>query len=466
MSKEAAKLLPEYMLSSQLIDLRNAKYDEFRIDEQRNKIFDKQSRGLTIEEDLKGYVRGKDEYLGQIEQLLIDTKKSVSEMDTSNPYVAQRMDNYVNYLTILKGRQNQRYIDFLDMSIKDYRADIDQSINMYNRDLETVNKLITDESALTTEAHTNIKNMLTEMYDNIESREDRQWTLDSREIQRAEATRNVTLDELNRQLLKKEVDGYGIESDPVSPATFDKFKTFFGSEDADGNFVFDTHNLFEVLNTANVTEQNEASVKAAFYQLVGRNIYSNASTGNVSGSDLEKFKDSIRASGGVLMKIGEQTFSVNDMANSMTTEEYNAMTDEEKDEFEVKSYNSEMKNKIELNLRKGIEAYLTSSDDKIKELRAAIEDLSLINEGWFTSNWSRDKYVKKNEGLGEFSGYLYDYVEGHIGMSDEINKENEKLGGKKMPPATWSSSEEYLSALSDEDLIYELSDKITDYLIY
>lgn len=454
MSEEAAKLLPEYMLSSQLIDLRNVRYDEFRIDEQRNKIFDKQARGLTIEDDLRGYVRGKDEYLGQVDKLLFDTRKSVSEMDTSNPYVAERMGNYVNYLTILKGRQNQRYIDFLDMSIRDHRADIDQSINMYNRDLETVNKLISDEAALTTEAHTNIKDMLTEMYDNIEAREDRQWTLDAREIQRTEAQNKIITDGLNQRLLNLKISGYGVETDPVSPSTFDKFKTFFGSEAEDGTFVFDTHDPFEVMETANVTQQNAASVLTAFYQSMGRNVYSNASTGNVSRSDLNKFKNTISSRGGVFMDIDGNPVSV----NNITAEQYETMTDEQKVEYEIKNNNSQMKDKLEINLRKGIEEYLTSSEEKIKEVRNAINDLSQIEGNWpyAWGKWDKNKFVKKNEGLGELSGFLYDYATKTTNLASEIE-------GKK---TSILEVKELYDQFSDEDLPYYLSSDLAGYLMY
>jgi len=451
MSKESAKLLPEYMLSSQLIDLRNARYDEFRIDEQRNKILDKQNRGLTYEDDLKTHVRGRDKYLGQIEKLLTDTKKSISEMDTSNPYVAQRMENYVNYLTILKGRQNQRYIDFIDMSMRDFRADINQSTNMYNRDLETVNKLITDESALTSEAHTNIKNMLTEMYNNIEAREDRQWKLDSRKIDRAKAQRSVITDGLNQKLLQLKINGYGVESDPVSPSTYDKFKIFFGSEDDEGNFKFDTYNPAEVLNTADVTQQNRGSVLTAFYQQMGRDIYSNASTGNISKSNLEKFKNTIRMNGGMKINVNGTDISINDLSD----EQLSSLTEEQTNEVLAKSNNVLMKNKLELNLRKGIEEYLTSSEDKIKEIRAAIEDLSRMESGW-GRNWSRDKYIKKNEDLGELAGTLYDYAKATVNLTSEQEKR----------AASPTELEEFYLSVPSEDLPYYIATDLSDYIMY
>ena len=194
MSPEAARLLPEAFLQTQLIDLENARRDEFKIDEQRDSLFQKQQRGLTIESDLKSYVRGKDKYLGQIDKLLDETNERIVNMDTSNPYVAERMKNYTNYLTILKGRQNQRYIDFLDTSIDFHKADIKQSEAFYDRSLEEVNRLITQDKATTTEWHGTVKTMLKDLYDNIEYREDRQMEIEEHGWKRAEAAADIIED--------------------------------------------------------------------------------------------------------------------------------------------------------------------------------------------------------------------------------------------------------------------------------
>ena len=194
MSPEAAKLLPEAFLQTQLIDLENARRDEFKIDEQRDNLFQKQLRGLTIEGDLKSYVRGKDKYLGQVDKLLDETNERIVKMDTSNPYVAERMKNYTNYLTILKGRQNQRYIDFLDTSIDFHKADIKQSEAFYDRSLEEVTRLINQDETTTTEWHGTIKTMLKDLYDNIEYREDRQMELEEHEWKKAEAAADIVED--------------------------------------------------------------------------------------------------------------------------------------------------------------------------------------------------------------------------------------------------------------------------------
>lgn len=196
MSPEAAKLLPEAFLQTQLIDLENARRDEFKIDEQRDSLLQKQLRGLTIESDLKSYIRGKDKYLGQVDKLLDETNERIVNMDTSNPYVAERMKNYTNYLTILKGRQNQRYVDFLNTSIDFHKADIEQSEAFYDRSLEEVNKLITQDKATTTEWHGMIKTMLKDLYDNIEYREDRQMKIEEHEWKKAEAAADILEDSM------------------------------------------------------------------------------------------------------------------------------------------------------------------------------------------------------------------------------------------------------------------------------
>lgn len=59
------------------------------------------------------YIKGKDEYLGHLDGMIDKTKDYIlsQKVDMSNPYVANRMQNYMNYLGTLRGKQNQRYID-------------------------------------------------------------------------------------------------------------------------------------------------------------------------------------------------------------------------------------------------------------------------------------------------------------------------------------------------------------------
>lgn len=172
--KEALKYFPkDGSLASHLIDLRNLTEDKYRLDEMLYGIEQKALSGANLEDNVSAYIRGKDEYLTEIDRLIFDTNEQVAEMDTSNPYVAQRMSNYQNYLTILKGRQNQRYIDFLDMSLNQHNSELERLQSVYDRASTEAEKQFTDIKALTVERYAEVQALLTDMADTVSQKEDK-----------------------------------------------------------------------------------------------------------------------------------------------------------------------------------------------------------------------------------------------------------------------------------------------------
>jgi hypothetical protein len=67
------------------------------------------------------YIKGKDEYLNAINKLLDDTLTKMAYTDTSNPYVAQRWRNYLDYLYTLRDGQISRYNDIARICTDDIK---------------------------------------------------------------------------------------------------------------------------------------------------------------------------------------------------------------------------------------------------------------------------------------------------------------------------------------------------------
>lgn len=67
------------------------------------------------------YIKGKDEYLSAINKLLDDTLTKMAYTDTSNPYVAQRWRNYLDYLYALRDIQISRYNDIARICTDDIK---------------------------------------------------------------------------------------------------------------------------------------------------------------------------------------------------------------------------------------------------------------------------------------------------------------------------------------------------------
>ncbi|MFH1151643.1 MAG: hypothetical protein V1788_00795 [Nanoarchaeota archaeon] len=194
-----ANIIPDVFLQDTKDRLASALNKEYSIDLLRDDLTAKVNAGLTVEQDFTSYIRGKDEYLKKIDDLLDDANMKIANMDTSNPYVAQRCKYYTNYLTILKGRQNQRYIDFLDLGIKQWNAEITQEQNLYNSNYAKYKLALESKVGTATEWDKMIRDMLGEMYDSIEKMEDRQIKIESAERDKIKDNTSIALDILKLQ---------------------------------------------------------------------------------------------------------------------------------------------------------------------------------------------------------------------------------------------------------------------------
>jgi len=75
-----------------------------------------------ISQECIDYISGKDQHLGDINQLLDKALGGRAYMDTSNPYVSQRMDNYVDYLNTLRSNQTERYYNLAKICTDDLKS--------------------------------------------------------------------------------------------------------------------------------------------------------------------------------------------------------------------------------------------------------------------------------------------------------------------------------------------------------
>jgi hypothetical protein len=407
--KEQAASLPEGLLSEQLNDLRDSVDKKYKIEDQLDKLFDLQQRDLTIEDDFKSYIRGKDEYLGDIDKLLDGAETKIANMDTSNPYVAQRMQMYVNYLTILQGRQNKRYIDFLDSGITKHKNDMDSATNVYNRSIEQANKEYQEIGTVTAESYNMMKTMLEDIYNNIESREDRQIKLDEWETKKSDAVLDSAYKMLRNQKIEAEIYGVGVNKE-VNASTAKMFRDMYSrGENDDGTINFSIYDPGSIRNSASLAGQNEDYAVNAFMDDMGYTVFK--STENGSLNQFERFKKSM------VQDLGSKIVDVDKLTEAEQAE-YNKFSEEEKAIFEASNNENlndfvRMHTKLQKNVQEGIKDYFSSTEDKIKELRMAIDDLGKKEGGWF--GWgkiSRENFMKSHGGpLGDYANILFNVTE-------------------------------------------------------
>lgn len=153
-------------LSGQLQNLQENLKKEYNLDSLQSRVMQSLNDGMTITDDVTSYIRGKDEFLNSVDKMLDKAKTQfLNSSMRSDPFYKQSMQQYTGYLTTLKGRQTQRYVDFLNSSINYHNAQATQLQNAYNSAAQQVNEAFKWQSAITTEQYNSIKEMIATMYD-------------------------------------------------------------------------------------------------------------------------------------------------------------------------------------------------------------------------------------------------------------------------------------------------------------
>lgn len=139
-------------LAGQINDLEARIREQKGIDQLEAQMRQVKARGLTLVPTLKEYITGRDVYLNKVDQMLKDTQAKMIKMDLGNPMIANMMNQYTNYLSILKGRQNQRYVDFLNTSITEHnneatllQSQYESAVSQYEREVQRGGALLTED---------------------------------------------------------------------------------------------------------------------------------------------------------------------------------------------------------------------------------------------------------------------------------------------------------------------------------
>lgn len=158
-------------LTSQVNDIEKNLREEYKIDVLTDNLNKLQNRGLDIEEDLTSYITARDSYIEKLDGMIGKAKDSMTTLDMANPYVAKQMGNYMNYLYIMKGRQQKRYADFLKSAITYHNNEVKRAQESYDSANKQVTDVLANKKEILKEDYTNLKSLLEEMYDNVDNRE-------------------------------------------------------------------------------------------------------------------------------------------------------------------------------------------------------------------------------------------------------------------------------------------------------
>lgn len=294
---EALKDLPESgLISKHLSDLMDAKKQKFHVDSLLDSLVEKQAAGLSVKSDLEAYIRGKDEYLGTIDKMLDSAETKIANMDTSNPNINGRMQNWVNYLTVLEGRQNQRYTDYLNTSIKYQSDDINRTNLMYQFAAQKAKEEYDSEAPIAVEEFNNYKAMLTNLYKSVEERTNGTSELFQKQLEllktKQEIANSVIEGQLKQMDLKTKTLDYqnklAGKPEKILPQKLDEFRATFFPKDAEykdpntgaviSKFVY--RDPLTVIQNANASEQNTSGLFNVYSDILSDELVKSIRSGN------------------------------------------------------------------------------------------------------------------------------------------------------------------------------------------
>ena len=189
-------------LNNQINELRDNLKKQYQIDEQLENIRAMERKGLTIEKDMTAYIKGKDEYISQLDNMLDNAKDVRATVDMSNPGTADMMNNYITYLETMKGRQHNRYAQYVTDSINQYDTRLKILQDNYNSDKAMFLEEFNSTKPATEETYTFLKNALIDMYNNLDTMGDTQIKRETDYYNKEEARFNAM-----NTALESETDG-------------------------------------------------------------------------------------------------------------------------------------------------------------------------------------------------------------------------------------------------------------------
>jgi hypothetical protein len=169
-------------LAGALNDLDIALREELNLNNFSDNLKILNERGMDLTDNLTAYITNRDKYISHLDKMIGTAEDKTLNM-SSNPWAQKQMSNYTNYLYTLKGRQQKRYIDALNMGINYHNKELTRAETAYNDAYKIYADLFKTKAAITTETYNNLTTMLTEMYNNIAGREMETYNLG---IKRAE----------------------------------------------------------------------------------------------------------------------------------------------------------------------------------------------------------------------------------------------------------------------------------------
>jgi len=118
---------------------------------------------------LTSYMKGKDQYSSAIDKMIDNAESQLLTTNMADPYTANQYQNYMTYLYTLKGRQNERYGNYLNAAISDYNADVTKVQSNYDNVYQRYTDALTRQGTLAQNEYNTLYTTMADLYTNLEN---------------------------------------------------------------------------------------------------------------------------------------------------------------------------------------------------------------------------------------------------------------------------------------------------------
>lgn len=199
-----AQTLIGMMGEGQIGQLEEALKKQYGLDTLLERKTQLEKMNPTVKQDMVDYVKARDEYIEDINSMLDETNNTMANVDISNPVTNAMFKNYRNYLYTLKGRQNQRYAEYVNRSIEQYNTDLTGVQNQYANALGLYN----DAKKNIEDKYDDTKKVLIDMYKTLEDAPDKMLSRMKNQLEYNKLLQETADDAVGRKNWIPEVNAY------------------------------------------------------------------------------------------------------------------------------------------------------------------------------------------------------------------------------------------------------------------
>ena len=160
-------------LERQLGDLKGTLQKEYQLDTLLNNKNNLIKSGATLPGQLEDYIRGRDEYINGVDKMINTVKGDAAGQNILTPDAQARSNKELNYLYTLKGRQNKRYIQFMNSAITEHNADLASVDAQYNTAMTAYQDAFNTQGTIVQGDYNRYYTMLTDLYNQVETAPDK-----------------------------------------------------------------------------------------------------------------------------------------------------------------------------------------------------------------------------------------------------------------------------------------------------